>query len=96
MWFSNITDRGGKSRFYRDTFIKNGYLHFHETYDHQNCAAGTSREFTSLETNQAATADFIILKSRDLKKDVITLFISGLWLPNWNRMIGKRHQWCLD
>lgn len=32
------------------------------------------------------------VRSRDFEKILLTLFQQGLWLPNWDSKIGKRHQ----
>ena len=61
-----MVDRGSNFSFFKDIHIANGwYFYFHKTYDHQNCTAGTSKEFDSLKTNETGTGDVITLKSRN-------------------------------
>ena len=74
-----MVDWGGEFSFFQDIQVTNGcYLYYHNTYDHQNWTAGTSREFNSFTNNQTATGNVTTLILHDFKKKLLHHLNKGM------------------
>ena len=64
-WVQLCTSYSCKNRY------RNWHLHFHQTYDYRIWQAGTSRGVDSNETNQAASGDVTMSRSRNKLKSYL-------------------------
>ena len=64
-----MMDSSGNFNFFQDIHMTNSlHRHFHDSYNHLNWTAGTSREVDSVETNQVGNGDVIQSRSRDFRR----------------------------